>query len=216
MIRYTLVLLAMLYFSGCSFKTKPNMWQQKVSASFEAYKKDFLKGKDGLAKSDFERAEENAKSSADLKTLAALYLGKCALHISIGKQDTCQKYLDIRDVANCKFLDNYYNFIQKDFQNTSLAIIDETYVDFLKALKKNDIEAASKAVIDIKAPSSKLLAISLLGKNVSREALQSGIDTLSFYGYKKGVMYLLKLYKGKTEDEKEKSLIKKKIRILSE
>lgn len=111
MIKITLLLFSLLI-SGCSFKTPVNEWQYKSSSAFNMYTKDFLTGDETLAKNDLSRAIMHAKKSADLSQLARIYLGECALNISVGVQESCDKYRSISHLVNDDSLDAYYHLIQ--------------------------------------------------------------------------------------------------------
>jgi hypothetical protein len=89
MIYKILLFIFLLQFNGCSFKTPQNKWQFKSVNAFSAYTKNFLSAKDTLAKDDLKRAVNHAKQSANLSQLARIYLGECALNISVGLKDNC-------------------------------------------------------------------------------------------------------------------------------
>ena len=95
MIKIEILSHSLLLFSACSFKSPPNQWQFKSTAAFDSYTKNFLSSNDALAKNDLSRAIKHAKQSADLKMLARVYLGECALNISVGIDDNCKDYLNI-------------------------------------------------------------------------------------------------------------------------
>jgi len=85
---------------------------------------------------------------------------------------------------------------------------------FRNALKNNDFLQANKEIKDIKDPVSKLLCISLLKDKADTQNIKQTIKELSFYGYKKGIVYLLELLKSKTKDKKESRILQKKIKYL--
>jgi len=212
MMKYLFVMV-FLFFSGCSFKPSINQWQYKSALAFNNYKKNFLSYKDILAKDDLKKAISYAKNGADIDMLSSIYLGKCALNISIGIKDKCNEYNNIKDLVESKSQESYYAFIQKDFNNIDIENLDERYRDFAKYLSQKDYKKANEEIKNLKEPTSKLLAISLLGDKVSKQNLKEAIDLTSFYGYKKGVIYLLGRYKTKV-DLKTKDKIDKKIQIL--
>ena len=111
--KYSLILFIAVFFGACSFKTPPNQWQHKSANAFNTYVKDFMHGEDSLAKSDLKRAIKHAKKSSDLTTLARVYLGKCALNISVGIDDKCEEYKNISHLVEDEELLNYYSVITK-------------------------------------------------------------------------------------------------------
>ena len=207
-------LVISFFIAGCSFSTKPNLWEQKSATSFESYKKQRLLGNDALAQEDLHRAIEHAKQSADLKPLGRVYVGACALDIAFGKRSTCKRYKEIADVVDCGYIENYYRFIQKDFSHVNISQLPQIYQDFARAMQEGDYTKANEAIKKIDVPSSKLLAIALLGDRVWVENIRGALDLFSHYGYKAGVVYLLKKYEAKLDDPVKKQRIKKKLEIL--
>jgi hypothetical protein len=194
----------------------PNSWEYKSALAFESYKTNFLKSKENLAANDLKRAKSLAKSSSDLTQLAAILLGECALNIAVGKEDDCSKYQKIEDLIECPKIKNYYRFLQKDFSKIDPLKLDQKYRPFVEALREKNYQQVNIAIQNIQDPVSKLVAISLLDKKkLSKATIKDGIEKLSFFGYKKGVLYLLKLYLEKTKTKEERDIITKKIKILS-
>ena len=214
MMRFALSLLLLL-FVGCSFKSEPNLWEYKSAQSFESYKQNFLKGNDLLAKHDLEQAIKHAKSSADLSQLASVYLGKCALNKAVGREDECKEFQDIQDLISCQKLQNYYRFLQKDLKHLDSSYLPSRYRDFADALKENNMQKTNKALQKMDDPVSMMLALSLLGKNATRQSIEAALQKASFYGYKKGVLHLLKELEKREDDPEKKSVLKKKIEILA-
>lgn len=192
----------------------PNSWEYKSSSYFESYKQNFLYDKEILAQADLESAESYAKRGADVTQLASIYLGKCALNIAVGVDDKCKEYQEIEELVSCPKIKNYYKMVQKEFNDLDVKMLPPKYQDFIVAVQQEDAQQANQLVQKIDDPVSQLLAISLLGDEVSKETLLSAIETLSFYGYKKGVVFLLNKLETKTTELEEKELIRKKIKLL--
>lgn len=205
--------LVALVFGGCSLDQRPNDWEYKSTRYFEAYKNDFLHDKALLAQADLSSAVNYAKRGADFSQLASIYLGKCALNIAVGIEDGCKEYLELQDQLDTPKFDNYYRFIQKDFAQLDRAMVDEKYEDFIQALQKGDHAGANKAIEKMEDPVSKLLALALF-EDATKETIEHTIETLSFYGYKKGVITLLHRLETRTTDPKEKGQLHKKIELL--
>ena len=210
----TLLLFATLLFVGCSFKTEPNLWEYKSAQAFESYKQNFLKGNDLLAKHDLAQAIKHAKSSADLSQLASIYLGKCALNKSVGIQDTCNEFQDIQELIACPKLQNYNRFLQKDFTHLKIKYLPSRYQEFAAALKNDNTQQANAKLQQMEDPVSMMLALALLGENATKESVEMTLQKASYYGYKKGVLHLLKELIQRETDPKKKAVLQKKIEIL--
>ncbi|MEA3228375.1 MAG: hypothetical protein U9P38_04800 [Campylobacterota bacterium] len=214
MIRLLLLAISLLLFSACSFKSPPNQWQYKSSAAFGSYTKNFLGANDALASNDLRRAIKHAKQSADLTMLSRIYLGECALNISVGLEDKCEDYKNIKDIVNDKTLDAYYNFITLKLDESQLMHLDILYKDFALHLYKKEFDKANAEVLKISKPTSKLLAASLMRKNLSSYTREEIIKVASFHGYKKSVLFWLNEAKKNTTDENKRKNLSKKISIL--
>jgi predicted outer membrane protein len=182
--------------------------------AFESYKKNFLSQKDTLAKDDLKRAISLAKSSDDLNHLATIYLGECALNKSVGIDDKCDDFLKIKELVTKESLINYYYLLELDLKKLDPTKLDDRYKDFAIYLKKQEFKKANEAIIDMKSPTSKFIAISLLKDKVSKKTIQDALKTASLHGYKKEVVYLLHLLKDKETNPDKKKIIEKKIEIL--
>lgn len=212
--RVFVVLLIVTIFVGCSLKTKPNLWEYKSAQAFESFKNNFLKGRESLAKSDLKRAVEIAKSSDDLTQLASIYLGKCALELAVGQKDKCEDFHQIQKLVRSKKLDNYYYFLQNDTKRLDPKFLPKRYKGFANVLKKGDYKAANKAIESIEDPVSAMVSLSLLGDKALKKSIKNVLKKVSFYGYKKGVIYLLGRLVKKTIDPQEKEKLQKKIAVL--
>ena len=188
--KYTLVLFIAIMIFGCSFKTPPNEWKYKSADAFSSYVKNFMQGEDILAKNDLKRAIKHAKKSADLTSLARVYLGKCALNISVGIADKCNEYKKISNVVDDEVLSNYYGIITKTSD-----------------LNPNDILDTNKAT-------SILLNGALKKDELSSEERTHMLDVASFNGYKKAVLFWLKESKKHSEKEAKKAFFQEKIEAL--
>ena len=214
MIKALLLTLSLLLLSACSFKSPPNQWQYKSTSAFDSYTKNFLSSNDALAKNDLSRAIKHAKNSADLTMLARVYLGECALNISVGIKDRCEDYKSIKDLVNSEKLDAYYNFITLNLGEAQLLQLDSAYKDFASYLSKKDFINAENEISGISKPTSKLLAASLMRTSLSTKTRQEIIDVASFYGYKKSVLFWLNEAKENSTNKSERKSLAKKISIL--
>jgi len=213
MIKIVFFVLFSIVFVGCSFKVAPNKWQYESANYFNLYQNNFLKDKKVLAKNDLKRAIQSAKRSANLTTLARVYLGECALNISVGIYDDCTKYIEISDVVNDLELDAYYAFIQKKVSQKQVTILPDDYKKFAVLQKNLEYEKASSFIFVTKKVTRSLLFASLIKENLSTEMVKKMISLASFHGYKKAVLFWLKEYRKKATDA-EQIKIDKKIKIL--
>ena len=210
----TILIILMLLLSACSMKPKPNDWAYKSTNAFDSYKELFLKDETKLAKLELKSSIRYAKQGADFENLLSIYLAKCSLNVAVSIDDRCEDNIKLQDLSDNKKLKNYYFFIRKKTAMLNPAYLDEKYSLFAKALKNNDFLQANKEIKDIKDPVSKLLCISLLKDKADTQNIKQTIKELSFYGYKKGIVYLLELLKSKTKDKKESRILQKKIKYL--
>lgn len=206
--------IVLLFMNACSMKTPPNDWQIQSSISFNSYTKNFLQGDDAIAKSDLKRAIAHAKSSADISSLARIYLGTCALNKSIGIIDTCHDYKMVEELTNDSSLKTYYAFLEMQHQDVDINLLPKQYKHFFKYIS---LKEYSKAISSIKdAPiSSQLIAHSLIKEHLNEEQIENILDNASFYGYKKAVIYWLENLEKITTDENKKEISRKKILILT-
>jgi len=211
------VLLSIVFFQGCSLKSPENQWEYNSSNAFNSYKKSFLINEEELAKSDLQRAIKYAKQSADLRQLSRIYLGVCALNISVGEEQGCANYKKIEALINSLELRSYFlmltNKITKEQEN-QLLYLPKQYQSFAKyrLLKKYDL--AFESIKSMEQISSQFIAASLIKKELKKSDINYLIKTASFYGYKKLVLFWLdNLYKIEDNLEK-KNLILRKINIL--
>jgi hypothetical protein len=171
-----------------------------------------LSGKDELAKEDFNRAQDHAKHSSSLELLAKINLGSCAINNSIGVEDHCSSYKELRDLVDSKELDSYYFFIIKEIKKDQAKDLPKTYRDFAHSYLEGDYKSAIKYMFNIEKISSKLIAANMIKDKMGVEDVEKLLDEVSFYGYKKAVIHWLEILKGKDAQKSDK--IDKKIKIL--
>lgn len=210
--RYLIIALLILL-SACSFKSPENQWQYDSTNAFNMYKQDFLSGNTELAVNDMQRAIIHAKKSADLTQLASIYLGKCALNISVGINDRCKEYRGVSNLVHNDSLFAYYSFLTSQLKQEQLENLDKRYKTFSSYYIANDFTNAENEIYDLEDMSSKLLASALLKEHLSEKTLEYILDLSSFHGYKKAVLFWLH-EKLKRSNAEERSLILKKIDIL--
>lgn len=213
--KYLFYFVLTFAFLGCSFKTPANQWQYSSVNAFDAYKKDFLSANDSAAKNDLSRAVKHAKVSADLSMLSRIYLGECALNISVGKEDKCEKFKDIQELEKDESLNAYYSFISKELKKEQIYLLPKIYQDFARHVEVQEYKKANKDILKMDKVTSKLLSAALIKENLSDELRDKILEVASYNGYKKAVIFWLNEIKNNTLDEKKKVEIDKKIDILN-
>lgn len=206
--------IILFLFSACSFETAPNEWQHKSINAFDAYQKNFLSSNDSSAKNDLSRAIKHAKSSDDLTTLARIYLGECALNISVGVGDKCDDYSKISSLTEDKTLDSYFLFISSKSSDESIKLLPKHYQNFSHYLKEQDYKKANESLKGIEEPTSIFLCGAILDRHIDDESIEKIIKVASLYGYKKVILYWLNIKKDRTTDLIEKSRIAQKISVI--
>ena len=190
MIKYIFILFIIIYFSACSFKTAPNEWQYKSANAFDSYVNDFMSEQDILAQNDLRQALKYAKKSANLSTLARIYLGKCALNISVGIEDKCKEYQSISNLVDDKELSNYYGIITRT-----------------SALNPDTILDSSRA--------TSILLHGVLTKEMLNEIQRAELlKVASYHGYKRAVIFWLLESKGHTQNKNKKAFFQQKIEAI--
>lgn len=214
MIKIILIFVAIFLLTSCSFSQPQNEWQYKSADNFRQYTKYFLGANENFAQNNYVRAIENAKKSADLTTLARVYLGKCALNISVGVKDSCQEYENMSQLLNSKELDAYYALVTDTLQKEQIQSLPAHYQTFAKNLLEKKYREASDEVFAMKSTTATLLSASIIRENLSHAQREEMIELASYYGYKKAVLFWLRESK-KDANEDDKNNIDKKIKILT-
>jgi len=209
-----LYLITAILFSACSLEPIPNLWKYKSANAFNSYTNNYLRSNDILAKNDLKTAIKHAKMGSDLTALSRIYLGVCALNISIGEEQECNNYKNISDVANSNELDAYYSLITSNIQKEQINLLPKKYQNFAVNLYNKNFLKANDDILNMKKATSQLLAAALIKDKVTKETRDTIIDVASFNGYKKAVIFWLGEAREATNDKHEKQKISKKISIL--
>jgi len=214
MIKFIISVLIISLFSACSFKSEPNEWKYKSINAFSSYTSNFLSNRDALAKSDLKRALTHAKQSANLTQLSRIYLGECALNISVGIYDKCLKYKEISELVDDESLNSYYKFINSRITKAEIKTLKDPYKDFATNLVSQDFAKAKENMFNMDKITSKLLSASLIKNKLNFDEVEMLIEDASFYGYKKSVIFWLNIQKSKTTSKSKIKIIDKKIKVL--
>ena len=200
--------------SSCSFQAPTAEWQMKSKNAFSSYTKNFLSSNDLLAKNDLSRSIKHANVSADLTKLARLYLGTCALNISVGIEDTCDQYVKLKGLVNNIKLDSYYAFIQSSIEQKAVQHLPKNYQEFALKMNTGNYTLAIESALNMARPTSKLLAAALIKDKITAQSRNKIINLASYFGYKKVVVFWLRESLNKTTDLNKKKSLLEKITIL--
>ena len=211
--QYILFLIGM-FLVACSSPVPKNEWQYKSVNAFESYKNNYLEGNDLLAKYDLQHAMHSAKKSANLTTLARIYLGQCALDKSVGVANNCSKYVQILDVVETKELEAYYALISNKLNTQHLKYLAPKYKKFAQALYKHNYQKAFDAIQKCESDLSKLLWGALIHEHLNNTQRRYFLEVASINGYKKAVLFWLKELRKYEKDPQKQKILDKKIAIL--
>lgn len=203
-----------IFFQACSFKSPENKWEYNSASSFASFTKNFLTDNEELAIDDLERSVKYAKQSADLKQLARIYLGECALNISVGIKDTCVKYKSLEGLVESKELNAYLKMLEELLTKEQVSNLPKQYQQFSEYKYEKKYDLAFDEIKNMNQESSQFIAASLIKNKINKSQINYLITRASFYGYKKIVLFWLEHLKNIEDDTNEKKKLEKKIYIL--
>jgi len=207
-------LVIVFFFNSCSLDVEKNEWQYKSARAFHSFVQEYLSYDEILAKSDKKMAEHYAKQSADLRTLARVYLGECAVYISVGTRVTCKRYEAIHEVVNDDELQAYFALLNQKLTLKTLHNLPKKYKYFATAYYNQKYKKAFDALEKCDDDVSKLLWSALIKKYLSQKQRIYMLHVASFNGYKRAVIFWLREIKQYEKSQKQRKIIDKKIAIL--
>lgn len=207
-------LILLLFFASCSLKTAPNEWQYKSSNAFDSYTKNFLSSNDYVAKIELSRAVENAKKGGDINTVAKIYLGECALKISVGEERSCEKFALIESIITDDSLHAYFELITANVSKEHVSALPEIYRDFALHINGSEFAKANADILKMDRVTSMFLSSTLIKENIEDSTIEKIIESASYNGYKKVVLFWLKEKIGRTKDKSEREKLKKRVFVL--
>ena len=200
-----LFLSVILLFSACSITKVQHL---------RLYKKNYLQDNDIQTKFHFQKAVQEAKSSKDYNTLGILYLSECGLNNSLGIQDKCDKYLEIKNKINNKEYDAFMDLIHKKIKKEQVKFLCKNYRSFVYAMLLKDYKKANEEVLKIEPLTSQLVSANLIKEHLEVQTIKDIINNNYYFGYKKAVIYWMIELKNRVPNEKEKNEIIQKIKTL--
>jgi hypothetical protein len=211
MISKFVIISSIIFLLSCSSKEQPYKWQANCASAFAAFSQSFLKDDRIGSQSELDLALTSAKSSANLEQLGSIYLGSCALNKAVGIKDNCSRYQKIAHLINVASLHAYYQLLNN--QSPQIDALPSQYQGFAKAIIRGNYPQAFEAIIDIKKPTSQLIAAALIKEHLSNAQRVQILNIASQYGYKKAVIFWLKEH-AKYSHAKQKTIILEKINVL--
>ena len=208
-----ITIFILIFFQACSLKTPKNQWEYNSSSAFSSYVNNFLTSEFDLANDDLNKAVKYAKQSANLNQLGGIYLGSCALNISVGIKDECKEYNQIKELLNSEELSAYYSMLQNKIDKKQIEFLPKQYQSF-QLNKLSNIDNIFTSIKSIEEVSSQFIAASLVIEHLKKSEIKYLLDKASSYGYKSLVLFYLKNLYNIEEDIEQKQLILKKIKIL--
>ncbi|MEA1982920.1 MAG: hypothetical protein U9N39_05185 [Campylobacterota bacterium] len=215
MIKIALLISTVFLFSSCSFGKKPNAWESRSSNNVKIYTDAYLSSNDLIARSSLSKAIKNAKQSDDLSSLATIYLGECALNISVGIENECSKYANLQDLVQSDSLDAYYSLIRKKIVKKQLVYLPKHYRAFATSYLKKDYKKAIEELLAIEQTSSALVCAALIKDELNRSSREAVMKRASVYGYKRAIIFWLKEMQMHSKSSTEISKIERKVAILT-
>lgn len=161
-----------------------------------------------LAKKDYEKAIEHAKSGADLEILGKIYLTKCAMETIVGERTNCTEYEMIESTLSNQNLSAYKNFLQGSITNDMIVYIPKKYHLFMQYLLSQNYQETIKIIHNTQDVVSMLLIASIVKEYLSVEDIDKIIKISSFYGYTKATKYWLGYKGNKFGDTKSQNILK--------
>lgn len=209
------ILLVTIVFSACSFKPPANQWEINSANAYNNYTKNFLMQNIELANSDLKSSIKYAKQSANFEQLARIYLGKCALNISVGINDKCEEYKEVKDLINSLELEVYYLMLQNSLKQSDIELLPKEYKEFFKNRFEKNYSLSFESIKKSDKLTSLFLASSLIKNELSKVQIEYLIEKASYYGYKNIILFWLNNLYLIEEKESKKALIKKRVELMS-
>jgi len=212
--RFLLLLPLILLLFSCSSKTPPYEWRSHSASAFASYTQSFLRDDALGSKSNLTMAIQHAKSSAKLEQLASIYLGKCALDRAVGIKSNCREYQKIANFIHSPTLFSYYSLLKGRLTSSQINALPPQYQSFAHSYTNANYPQAFEAIMQIKKPTSQLIASSLIQKHLNNHQRDQILLIASKYGYKRAVIFWLEEQLNYTQNSAKKNQIKEKIKIL--
>lgn len=216
--RMSIVLGGMLLLlSGCSIQfTQPqNAWQVKAVSAFQNYQKYYLEGRIILAESERRKAISQAKQSANLETLARVYIADCAIQAAVLNASDCALYLQVKPLVKAADLAAYYHMLSGELTLSEVEKLPPQYQSFAKIWLSGTTSKLNESVLAISSLESQLVAASIAKERLTLKTLRAIIQKTADYGYKLASIRWMTYLAGRTPDRAESAQLLKKIEILT-
>lgn len=182
--------ILVLFIGGCGSKAAPT-WYAAGHQQLETFKEDFLSGRAPfVTENHFQKAVEEIKKGGDLDLLGKAWLTRMALQIAVLENPEAGEYRAIAAVEAVPGNDQFHLLLTDDAARVDGTLLPAQYRPLLQALQSGSPSEAERAVVEIDAPLSRLIAAGLaVRRNLVNEAiLQSAVQTASQNGWKRALL----------------------------
>ena len=204
--RYLLIACIVLL-SGCSFKQPQNRWELNAINATQAYQSNFLRSYDVAAKKDLQRAVAHAKKSANLQTLAKIYLTKCAMQVTVFEHPKCSDFIQLQEVLQDVSLAAYKALLTRGITHNQIELLPKRYRKFAASLLQNETGKTIEAMQAIEDIHSRFIAAALIKEALDSKQIDAIINLSSHRGYDKITKAWLAYKYKKFGDEKAKKIL---------
>lgn len=210
--------LGVLLLSGCSIQfTQPqNAWQVKAVSAFQNYQQYYLEGRTILAESERKKAISQAQQSANLETLARVYLADCAIQAAALSPSDCALYLQLRPLVKAADLEAYYHLLSGTLRASEVAKLPPQYQSFAKIWLSGKTAELDKSILSMAPIESQLVAGALVKDSLALKTIRALIQQTANYGYKLASIRWMGYLSKRTPDAEESARLLKKIKIMSQ
>lgn len=202
-----ITLLFVLTFTGCSFKSPPDIWRYESKNAFESYIKNRLSGNNELAQSDYKRALSHAKRGADIPLIATLALGRCSIEYSLSSHLACEDYLSVASIGGNSEHHAFYALLQKRFTQEQTLHMPKQYRAFAQALLIEEHHRIESEILDMEPITSKIIAARIVEESLSKDTLEKIVESAAFYGYKESVIHFLNVKTKRFKEDNDKKRV---------
>lgn len=209
-----LLMLVPLLFAACSTPQHEDSWRYQAATATEAYAEHFLKDERLLVQSNYSHAERSARQSADLESLARLYLTRCALKRAVFEADGCEEAAELTLLLGDAGLSAYYAMLTASLPPEQISDLPPQYRRFGYALLSGDGDRICRTAMAVTPLRSRLVAAALVRDRLDPSDIETLIEDASHPGYRRAVLAWMRYLSDITTDPEQRSLLLKKLEYL--
>ena len=210
--RYLLLGLIVAFFiTSCGSGKVAYAWKGEAKAYMTKYQDMMLKGDRFQASYYLKDAIKEAQNDISLRSLATVYLGKCAIEKAVGIQTVCQSYTDLKPLFNdTKF--EAYKAMLLDEEVTDTTLLGK-YQSFYESLKAKNVGVSEIQSLDTIYAQSIAAMLALEKGQINMDIIDYMIDKASSENFKGLMLTWLKIAQKMATGEK-KNRLDQKIKFL--